>query len=97
MYWVRRVCQYTIEKHRTWEKHIIHKTNKKFLLTNDQFNFLCNLQVEYEYELARNVIVVDRHPSVLQKHVSNDFLHDYAKHLNDKFFVLYEYEKVEDV
>lgn len=97
MYWLQRLCNYVIEKHNNWEKHIIHKTYKKFLLTNEQFDFLWNLKAEYEYELANNIIVVDRHPSVLQGHVPEDLVWDYSRHMNEKFFVMYEYEKVDNV
>ena len=97
MYWLQRLCQYVIEQHHTWEKHIISKTYKKFLLTDDQFKFLQNLQSEYQYNNANNILIIDRHPSVLQHHVPADFINDYAQHVNEKFFVLYEYKKVEDV
>lgn len=97
MYELRRLCQYVIEQHKTWEKHIIKKANVRFMLTDQQLMFLLNLDHEYDYYLARNVVIVDRHPSLLRDHVPDDFLSDYEKHMCDKFFVLYEYEKVEDV
>ena len=97
MYLLCRLCSYAIEQHNSWEKHIIHKTKTKFLLSNEQFDFLSNLQLEYDYILADNIILVDRHPSTLENHVPEDFLKDYINHINDKFSVLYEYKKVEDV
>lgn len=97
MYLLCRLCSYVIEQHDSWEKHIINKTKTRFLLSDEQFDFLCNLQVEYDYILADNIILIDRHPSVLEGHVPEDLYRDYMKHVNDKFSVLYEYKKVDYV
>lgn len=97
MYLLCRLCSYVIEQHDLWEKHIVHKTKTKFLLSDEQFDFLRNLQVEYDYTLADNVILIDRHPSVLENHVPENFLNDYINHINDKFSVLYEYRQVDYV
>ena len=75
----------------------VYKTKTKFLLSDEQFDFLRNLQVEYDYILADNVILIDRHPSVLENHVPEDLLNDYINHMNDKFSVLYEYKQVDYV
>lgn len=80
-----------------WEKHQIVKSNMVFLLTDEEFMFLRELPREYQYEEFDNEFYVDRHPSVLREGIDNEeFIQDYEEHLSDKFFVLYEYKKVEE-
>ena len=70
---------------------------EKNSLTDEEFNFLLTLMQEYDYILADNVLCIDRNPSFLEGKINDAFVEDYASHLNIKFYVLYEYQKVENV
>lgn len=97
MYKIRRLNSYVIHQHKDWEQHIINKSNAIFDLTDEEFNFLLTLMQEYDYILADNVLCIDRNPSFLEGKINDAFVEDYASHLNTKFYVLYEYQKVENV
>ena len=97
MYKIRRLNSYVIHQHKDWEQHIINKSNAIFNLTDEEFNFLLTLMQEYDYILADNVLCIDRNPSFLEGKINDAFVEDYASHLNTKFYVLYEYQKVENV
>lgn len=97
MYKIRRLNSYVIHQHKDWEQHIINKSNAIFDLTDEEFNFLLTLMQEYDYILADNVLCIDRNPSFLEGKINDAFVEDYASHLNIKFYVLYEYQKVENV
>ena len=97
MYKIRRLNSYVIHQHKDWEQHIINKSNAVFNLTDEEFNFLLTLMQEYDYILADNVLCIDRNPSFLEGKINDAFVEDYASHLNIKFYVLYEYQKVENV
>lgn len=97
MYKIRRLNNYVIHQHKDWEQHIINKSNVVFNLTDEEFNFLLTLRQEYDYILADNVLCIDRNPSFLKGKINDAFIEDYASYLNIKFYVLYEYQKVENV
>ena len=97
MYKIRRLNNYVIHQHKDWEQHIINKSNVVFNLTDEEFNFLLTLRQEYDYILADNVLCIDRNPSFLKGKINDAFIEDYSSHLNIKFYVLYEYQKVENV
>lgn len=80
-----------------WEEHIIKKSSAVFLLTDEEFVFLKELPQEYIYHEYDNEFYVDRHPSILREGIDNEeFLQDYEEHISDRFFVLYEYKKVDE-
>ena len=97
MYKIRRLNSYMIHQHQDWEEHIVNKSNAIFDITDQEFEFLSTLKQEYDYVLVNNVLCIDRNPSFLKGHINDAFLQDYADNLNRKFYVLYEYQKVEDV
>lgn len=97
MYQVRRLISYVINKHSDWEEHIIKKTNTVFNLTDEEFDFLSNLKQEYDYILVDNILCIDRNPTSLENYINNDFVQDYAANIGRKFYVLYEYKKIENV
>lgn len=97
MYQLRRLNSYVIHQHKDWEEHIINKSNAIFDITDEEFNFLLTLVQEYDYILVDNVICIDRNPSFLKEKINDAFIQDYADNLNRKFYVLYEYRKVDNV
>lgn len=97
MFTVRRLILHNVRISDEWEEHTIKKSLAVFLLTDEEFMFLQGLPREYEYHEFDNEFYVDRHPSLLREGIDNeDFLQDYEQHLTDKFFVLYEYQMVEE-
>ena len=94
MYKIRRLNSYLIDEYVDHETHIINKSKVVFDITDEEFEFLSSLKTEYNYIFVNNVLIVDRHPSVLKNHINEDFIKDYANNLNRKFYVLYEYQKV---
>lgn len=97
MFTVRRLIVHNVRVSDEWEEHTIKKSSAVFLLTDEEFMFLRNLPREYKYHEFDNEFYVDRHPSLLREGIENEeFLQDYEQHLTDKFFVLYEYQMVEE-
>lgn len=98
MFILRRVLNHGAKIANEWEEHLIKKSNKTFILTDEEFKVLSELPKEYKYEEFDHELYIDRHPSVLREFIDNeDFLQDYEEHLTDKFFVLYDYVWVEYV
>lgn len=97
MFSVRRLITHDVRISDEWEEHRIKKSSAVFLLTDEEFMYLKELPREYKYHEFDNEFYVDRHPSLLREGIDNkEFLEDYEQHLTDKFFVLYEYQMVEE-
>lgn len=95
---VRRLVAHNVQFSDQWEKHQITKSSATFILSDEEFDFLINLPREYQYHEFDNEFYIDRHPSILEEGISNiDFIEDYKNHMSDKFFVLYEFRRLEDV
>lgn len=97
MYTLRRLLAHEVIIRERTEEHKILKSDQVFLLTDDEFMFLMDLPREYQYHEFDNEFYIDRHPTILEEGIDNqEFIEDYKNHLSAKFFVLYEYKKVEE-
>ena len=72
------------------------KTSDTIYVSDEDFNYLVSLPCEYDYIVYDNELYIDRHPSLVAEGVeSQELIDDYTTHVSEKFFVLYEYKKVE--
>ena len=97
MYVLQRIINHQAKYSNEWEEHSIRKSILKFYLSDEEFEFLQELPREYKYHEFDNEFYIDRHPAILEEGIDNkEFIEDYKNHLNDKFFVAYEYHKIDD-
>lgn len=93
MYRVRRLYSYEIMEFSEYYIYS-HKISKiDFIFNDNDFKKLQNIVElnEYEYEYIPNVFFLDVSPHVLEE-FDDDFVKDYSDNLNDKFYVCYLYE-----
>lgn len=96
MYALTRLIKRVVKESDDWTEYTVRKSNSVIYVDDDDFDFLVSLPREYDYITYDNELYVDRHPDLVKEGVnSQEFIDDYSTHLSDKFFVLYEYKKVE--
>lgn len=100
MYALNRLIRRLVKESDNWVEYVkrYDKEVGTLYISDEDFDFLNSLPKEYDYITYDNELYVDRHPDLIKEGVeSQEFIDDYSNNVSDKFFVLYEYKKVEDV
>lgn len=98
MYALTRLIRRVVKQSDNWVEYIKRYDNPTnvIYISDEDFDYLESLPREYDYITYDNELYIDRHPSLLEEQIeSRELIDDYSEHMSDKFFVLYEYEKVE--
>ena len=92
MYKLTRIINHRIEYSENWTRHSLCLSHSSFFLSDEEYDILLNLSYENEYDYTQDddIIKLDKSPRILEdNNLSSDFIEDYSKHLNAKFFISY--------